>query len=352
MKAWWISQHGGPEVLKLEELPTPVPGPMEARVRVLATGLNHLDVWVRKGVPGHKFPLPLIPGCDAVGVVESLGAGCAEAAKAGGGPIVGDVVIVAPGLSCGRCEACLGGFDPVCPHYGIFGETRDGSLCEMMVAPYVNLMRKPDSLSVEEAASLAIPYMTAWTMIERRAQVKAGDFVLIQAGGSGVSIAATQICKMRGAHVITTVGSDEKAKRSRELGADFVINYKSGPFREPLKKHLASFGRRGVDVVLDHVGSDVFADNLKSLVWGGRMVICGATSGADVQVDLKQIFFKNISLMGATMGSKADLLRVIALAGQGKLKPIIDRSFKFAELPAAMSRLEERQAFGKIVVVH
>ncbi len=350
MKAWRISQHGGPEVLLREDRPKPEAGPLQAVVRVKAVGLNRLDLWVRKGVPGHKFPLPLIPGTDSVGIVESLGAGSDELATSSGGPRVGETVIVSPGISCGRCEACLGGFDPVCPQYGILGETRDGGLADFVCVPYVNLIRKPSSLSDVEAAALPIPYLTAWTMIERRAQVKAGDFILIQAGGSGVSVAATQLCKLRGATVITTVGSDAKAALSRAQGADHVINYRAAPFRDELKKILSTYGRRGVDVVLDHVGSDVTADSIKSLVWGGRMVICGATSGSDVQIDLKQIFFKNIALMGATMGSKADLIRLVNLAGLGRVKPVIDSTFDMSKLPAAMDRLDSRAAFGKIVV--
>ena len=323
---------------------------MQAVVRVTAVGLNRLDLWVRNGVPGHKFPLPLIPGTDSVGVVESLGAGSDELAVSSRGPRVGDKVIVSPGVSCGRCEACLGGFDPVCPQYGILGETRDGGLADFVCVPYANLIRKPETLTDVEAAALPIPYLTAWTMIERRAQVKAGDFVLIQAGGSGVSVAATQLCKLRGATVITTVGSDEKAALSRAQGADHVINYRKSGFRDELKKILAGYGRKGVDVVLDHVGSDVTNDSIKSLVWGGRMVICGATSGSDVQIDLKQIFFKNISFMGATMGSKADLVRIVGLAGMGRIKPVIDSTFSMGQLPQAMDRLDSRAAFGKVIV--
>lgn len=323
---------------------------MEVRVRVQAVGLNHLDVWTRKGVPGHKFPLPLVPGCDSSGLIDSFGPGAEELLSreklARGSP-----VIVSPGLSCGRCEHCLSGFDPLCPRYGILGETQDGGCADYVVVPAVNLIARPANLSASQGASLQIPFLTAWTMLTRKAECRPGDTVLIQAGGSGVSVAAIQIAKLFGATVITTVGDDSKIEKARALGADHVINYRKGPFREEVKKILSAQGKKGCEIVLDHVGADTFSESMKCLAWGGKLVCCGATSGADISIDLKAVFFKNISILGSTMGSKADLLRIVSLAAQGRLKPVIDTELPMSELPAAMEKLESRKIFGKVAVL-
>jgi NADPH:quinone reductase-like Zn-dependent oxidoreductase len=347
VKAWRIAAHGGLDALKLEDIPAPEPGPMQARVRVEAFSLNHLDIWVRKGVEGHKFPLPITPGCDVAGVIDRFGPG-AEAALQGLG--AGAPVIVSPGISCGRCEACLGGFDPLCPHYGILGETMDGGAAEFVVVPVANVIARPAGLGAVEGAAFALPCLTAWTMLTTKTALRPGETVLIQAGGSGVSVAAIQIAKLLGAEVITTVGSDEKVARARALGADHVINYRATKFRDELKRILAPRGKRGVEVVVDHVGEETFADSLKSLAWGGRFVTCGATSGAKVEVDLKALFFKNLSILGSTMGSKADLIRITQLVAAGKLKPVVDSTFPFDRYAEAQARLESRQAFGKVVV--
>jgi NADPH:quinone reductase-like Zn-dependent oxidoreductase len=343
MKAWRVERHGGPEVLRLADIPAPEPGPMEIRVRVEAVGLNHMDIWVRKGVPGFKFPLPMTPGCDVAGVVEKLGAGAT-------GPAVGTPVLVNPGVSCGRCEACLGGFDPLCPSYGIVGEHRDGGCAELAVVPAANVFERPAGLSAVDAAAIPIPFLTTWTMLTRKAELRAGETVLIQAGGSGVSVAAIQIAKLLGAWVITTVGDDAKAAKARALGADHVINYRKGPFRDEVKKLLAAHGKKGVEVAIDHVGTDTFAESMKCLAWGGRLVTCGATSGGEVEVNLQHLFFKNLSVLGSTMGSKADLIRIAGLVAGGKLKAVVDSTYPFAKYPDAVARLEGREAFGKVVL--
>lgn len=349
MKAWRVESHGGPEVLKRVELPVPDPGPMQARIRIEAVGINHLDLWVRDGVPGHRFPLPLIPGCDAVGVIDAFGPG-AEAALAGAGLKAGSPVIANPISSCGQCQACLGGDDPLCPSFGIYGEHRDGGCADFAVYPVQNLIPRPGEITAEEAASLSIPFVTAWTMLERKARVKLGELVLIQAGGSGVSVAAIQIAKLLGADVITTVGSDDKAERARSLGADEVVNYKTAPFRDAVRKWVAARGRKGVDVVVDHVGGETFEESFKCLAWGGRLVTCGATAGAEIKIDLRRLFFKNLSVLGSTMGGKVDLVRVVGLVSRGKLKPVVDSVFPMAEYPKALAKVESRKIFGKVVV--
>ncbi len=356
MQAWRIEKHGGVEVLARKEIKKPELGPHEVCVQVEAVGLNHLDLWVRKGVPGHKFPLPLTPGCDVSGKIAAFGPGAEKAlanAGLGGTPLeVGMPVVLHPGVSCGRCSACLGGFDPVCREYGILGEHRDGGCADFIVVPATNVVARPKGMSAAEAAALPIPYLTAWTMLFSKAALKPGETILIHAGGSGVSVAAIQMARMIGATVITTVGSEAKAAKARTLGADHVINYKAAPFRDSLRVILKQIGRRSCDVVIDHVGQDTFSDSLKSLSWGGRLVTCGATSGADVSVDLKMVFFKNLSILGSTMGSKADFLRILDLVATGKLKAVVDSVVPIAELPRAHERLESREAFGKVVVTN
>jgi NADPH:quinone reductase-like Zn-dependent oxidoreductase len=350
VKAWRVDQHGGPEALQLIDVPLPSPGPMEVRVKVQAVGLNHLDLWVRKGVAGHKFPLPLIPGCDVSGTIDAFGSG-AEKALASDGLNAGSPVLLNPGVSCGRCHACLSGSDPLCRHYGILGEHRDGGCAEFIVVPVANIIARPSNLTAEQAAAIPIPYLTAWTMLIRKAQLQPGETVLIQAGGSGVSMAAIEIAKMQGAQVITTVGDDSKIAKAKALGADQVINYRKSSFRDEVKKFLKAQGKSGCEVVIDHVGADTFNESLKCLAWGGRLATCGATTGGDVQIDLKLVFFKNISILGSTMGSKGDLLRVVTLVSRGRLKPAIDSTFKMSELRKAHEKLEARAAFGKIVLV-
>ncbi len=322
---------------------------MEVRVRVEAVGLNHLDLWVRKGVPGHQFPLPLIPGCDVAGVIESLGPG-AESALASEGLKAGSPVVLNPGVSCGRCEQCLSGIDPLCRHYGILGEHRDGGCAELIVVPAANVIARPSSLSAVQAAALPIPFLTAWTMLTRKAETRPGDLVLIQAGGSGVSIAAIQIAKLLGATVVTTVGADDKVAKAKALGADHVIQYRAVPFRDEARKIAKGLGRAGYDIVVDHVGQDTLADSMKCLTWGGKLVTCGATSGGDAKLDLKAVFFKNLSILGSTMGSKGDFIRILKLVSEGKLKPVVDSTFALKDLRLAHEKLESRAAFGKIVV--
>ncbi|MGK5082695.1 zinc-binding dehydrogenase [Bdellovibrionota bacterium FG-1] len=345
MRAWRIEKHGGLDTLVSRDIATPVPGPMEVLVHVEAVGLNHLDLWVRKGVEGHRFPLPLTPGCDVAGTIAAFGPGAKTEPLIEGSPVV-----LNPGISCGHCVACLGGFDPLCLQYGILGETRDGGCADMIVVPAANVIARPMGLSAIDAAALPIPYLTAWTMLFEKARLKPGEVCLIQAGGSGVSVAAIQMAKLVGATVITTVGNAEKAQKARALGADHVILYREKPFRQELKSILSALGKKGCDVVIDHVGKETFTDSIKSLSWGGRLVTCGATSGSQIEVDLKGIFFKNISIVGSTMGSKADLLKIIELVSRGKLKAVVDSVYDLDQIAEAHQYLETRQAFGKVVL--
>jgi NADPH:quinone reductase-like Zn-dependent oxidoreductase len=342
LKAIVVRAHGGPEALLREERPVPEPGPGEARVRVEAVALNHLDVWVRRGVPGHPFPLPLVPGCDVAGVLDALGPGGHPRFRAG------DPVLVAPGVSCGACAACDAGRDHLCRSYGILGETRDGGCAEYAVVPSRNLLPRPGVLRAEEAAAIPLVFLTAWHMLVDRARVRAGEDVLVHAAGSGVSSAAIQIARVHGARVIATVGSDAKAARARDLGAREVVNYRKADFAAEVRRIT---GKRGVDVVIDHVGPDTWEGNLRCLAKGGRLVLCGSTSGFEVRTDTRHVFFKGLSVLGSTMGSRGELHDVLRLVEAGSLRPVVDSVLPLAEVAEGHRRLEAREVFGKVVLV-
>jgi NADPH:quinone reductase-like Zn-dependent oxidoreductase len=275
-------------------------------------------------------------------VVEAIG----EGARA---PAIGTRVVLQPALSCGVCEACLGGRDNFCRSYGILGEHFQGGTIELFDVPASSLLLAPAKLSAEECAAIPLTYLTAWQMVVRRAQVKRGDVVLVQSAGSGVSTAAIQIAKSRGARVITTTSSEAKAARARALGADEVIDYTKQDFVAETRKLTA---KRGVDVVIEHVGGETFAKSLLALTNGGRLVTCGATSGPTPEVDLRHVFFRQLEILGSTMGSKADLFPVLREIEAGVLHPIVDRVLPLDAAGAceASRALEAREAFGKIVL--
>ena len=341
MRAAIVREHGGLDALLFEDIPTPEPGPGQVRVKVKACAVNHLDLWVRRGVPGAKFPLPLIPGNDVSGVIHALGAGVE-------GIEVGAEVIVQPGLSCGHCMACLSGQDQRCRSYGILGEHADGGYAEYVIVPRANVFLKPGSMEFAEAAAMPLTFLTAWTMLIDRAQLRQGETVLIQAAGSGVSSAAIQIAKLWNATVITTASSDKKLQKARELGADHCINYKNDDVVREVKMLSA---KRGVDIVFDHVGTATWQQGLRCLGWQGRLVTCGATTGADAQLNLRHLFFKSLSILGSTMGPKSTVLKIFELAERGLLQPVIDRVIPLDQAREAHRLIEERAVFGKIVLV-
>jgi len=341
MNAVRIRRHGGLEALELETVALPDPGPGEVRVRVRATALNHLDLWVRKGVEGHTFPLPLIPGCDVAGIVDAVGPGESSVA-------IGMEVVVGPGVSCGRCRHCRKGDDPLCRYYGILGETRDGGCADFVVVPARNLFAKPANLDFAHAAAVPLAFLTAWHMLASRARVQPGEQVLIHAAGSGVSSAAIQIARLLGAHVCATAGSDQKCAKALELGAELAVNYRAGDFAAEVRKWTS---RRGVDVAFDHVGQETFDRTLRVLAKGGRYVTCGATSGYELKTDFRLVFFKSLSVLGSTMGGSHELDLVLQLVAEGRLRPIVDRVFPLDRIADAHARLESRAGFGKVVVV-
>ena len=339
MKAIVIREHGGVERLEKSEVPDPTPRAGEAVVAVRAVALNHLDIWLRRGVPGHKFPLPMIPGAEASGVIDEV--------PDGYGWKRGDEIIVAPGLSCGLCIACLSGNDPLCPDFGILGEARNGGCAEKIAVPIRNLVRKPASLSFAEAAAIPLDMLTAWHMLVARAQLRPGETVLVQAGGSGVGSAGIQVAKLWRAIVYTTVGSAEKAKRAKELGADETILYRETDFVAAVR---ALTGKRGVDIVFEHIGSETFERSLKALSRGGRLVTCGSTSGGEATINIRLIFFKLLSILGSTMGSVAELQEIMRHIEAGRLRPVIDRVLPMDQIAEGHRVLENREAFGKVVL--
>lgn len=340
MKAVIVREHGGYDKLELSDIPEPQPKSDEAIVAPRAIALNHLDVWVRRGVPGHKFPLPIVPGAEIAGVIDSV-------PENDHGWKKGDEVIVAPGVSCGVCVACLSGQDPLCPHYGIFGEERSGGAAERLAVPLRNLIRKPATLTFEQAAAFPLDMLTAWHMLVARAQLRPGETVLVQAGGSGVGSAGVQVAKLFGATVYTTVGSAEKAARAKELGADETILYREVDFAQEVRRLT---GKRGVDVVFEHVGGETFEKSLRALARGGRLVTCGATAGADATINIRLIFFKLLSILGSTMGSLAEMHAIVGLVAAGKLRPVVDRVLPLEQIGEGHRILENREAFGKIVL--
>ncbi|NOZ03707.1 MAG: zinc-binding dehydrogenase [FCB group bacterium] len=339
MKAVRIHTHGGPEVLQWEEIPDPKPGDSQVLVRIKATSLNHLDIWIRNGVPGT--PLPIILGSDGAGVVEEVGKGVTSFKP-------GDEVIIQPLTYCGHCRFCETGRENYCKSFGIYGENQNGTHCELMVVEEKNLRLKPDFLLFEEAASFALVGQTAYAMLVRRAQIEPGESVLVWGAGSGVGSMAVQIAKTRHCFVIATGGSEEKLRLAKELGADIVIDHYRQEVLTIVKEVTAG---NGVDVVFEHVGAATWETSLKALGRGGRLVTCGATTGAKVNLDLRHLFFKQQSVLGSTMGDVAAFEAAFALLKERKIKPVVDRIFPMKDVQKAHQYLENRRQLGKVVLV-
>jgi NADPH:quinone reductase-like Zn-dependent oxidoreductase len=340
MKAVRFHEHGGPEVLRYEEVTDPKPSSDEVLVRVKACALNHLDIWARNGLPNVTIQMPHISGSDIAGIVEWVPP---EEKKFGRG----DEVIVNPGIGCGRCEACLLGRDDQCADYKIIGYGTDGGYAELVRVERPHLIKKPEGMSFEEAASFPLVFETAYHMLVTKARVGPGDTVLVLAANSGVGIAAVQIAKLLGAKVIATAGDKEKAEGARRLGADLTIDhYKQNVLAEV--KELT--GERGVDVVIEHVGKATWEGSVKALAKGGRLVTCGATTGADAATDLRYVFSRELTIYGSYMAGMGELLEVVKLFGQGRLKAVVDSVYPLQKAGDAQTRMERSRHFGKIVL--
>ncbi len=342
MKALFFNQHGGPEVMQYGDVPDRTPGPGEALVQVKAVALNHLDLWVRRGGPAfEKLPKPHVGGADVSGIVVGYGEGAA-------GPAVGTRVAIDPGILTGEDEWIRRGEDSISPHYHILGEEAWGGCAEYVVVPAVNLLPIPDDFDFPQAAAPCLVFLTAWRMLVKRAQVKAGETVAIVGAGGGVNSAAIQICKYLGATVYAITSTPEKMRKAQELGADHVINYKAEDWSRAV---FLATNKRGVDVVVDNVGAPTWTSSIRALARGGRLVNVGGTGGPVVEMDLRLVFRKQISILGSTMGSHQDFREVMGLIVTGKLKPVLDRVMPLAEGRAAHELLEQGEQFGKIVLV-
>ncbi len=346
MKAIRFSAFGGTDVLRYEEAPRPVIGPGEILVQLKAAALNHLDLWVRSGARERNIPLPHIPGSDGAGIIAEVG-------SAVNGPKPGDEVLISPGLSCGHCDLCLGGRDNLCKNYRVLGTKEDGTYAEFVKIPAANVLPIPEGLDLNEAAAIPLVFLTAWHMLATLAKVRSSDTVLVHGAGSGVGSAGIQIAKLLGAHVITTAGSQEKLEKAKKLGADELINYRENDFVEEVKKLT---GKRGVDVVFEHIGGEVFEKSITVLAKGGRIVTCGATTEFVAKLDLRYVYSRHQTIYGSWMGGKPELTEVLKFFRKGagqehhRLQPVVDRVFPLAQAAEAQRYMEERKNFGKVVL--
>ncbi|NQV16737.1 zinc-binding dehydrogenase [bacterium] len=340
MKTIQFSEHGQSSVLEVIDLDPPVLLPGQVLVEIKASALNHLDLWIRRGLPGLDIPMPHIPGSDAAGVIIDLGSDIHSWN-------VGDEVVIQPGTFCRNCPSCKAGREDMCSAYGIIGETEAGLQRQLVALPESNLGLKPKSLSFAEAAALSLSALTSWNMLKNRAKLQSGETVLVLGAGSGVGVMAIQIAKQLGAQVIATGGTERKRMLALEIGADEVLNHREPGFGKQVKQLT---GWHGADVIIEHVGEATWDESLKALAVGGRLVTCGATTGVKGQVNLQHLFYKRQSLLGSTMGSVSDFQACIKLTEQGVLKPVIDKVFSFADVQAAHNYLEFQHDFGKVVL--
>jgi NADPH:quinone reductase-like Zn-dependent oxidoreductase len=342
MNALTLSAHGTLDQLEYRtDLPQPtLSHPQDVLVRLEASALNHLDLYMVAGLPGITIQPPWIVGSDGAGIVAAIGS---EAPQ----ELLGQRVIINPGTSCGACAYCLEGEQPLCPRYQIYGEHRPGFLAEYVVVPARNVHVVPESVSAEQAAAFSLATLTAWRMVVTRAQVRPGDQVLIWGIGGGVALAALQIARRIGATVWVTSGSPEKLERARALGADHLLDHRTQDVARVIRE---ATGKRGVDVVIDSVGEATWARSLQALGRRGRLVTCGGTSGPMVQTDVRRLFWNQWTLMGSTMGTDAEFAAIAGELRAGRLLPPIDSVWPLAEGRRAYERLAGGEQFGKVVV--
>lgn len=339
MRAARFHEHGDPEVVRVERVPVPEPGPGEARVAVRAAGLNHLDLWVRRGLPIHTT-MPHVGGSDVAGVVDAVGGGV-------DGEWAGARVVVDPSLGCGACEWCLRGERPLCPRYRIVGEHTDGGFAEFVVVPAANLHRLPDHFPFEKAAALPVSYGTAWRALVSRARLRPGEDVLVIGASGGTASAAVQVARFAGARVFAVTSGPENAARVRALGADVVYDRLEDDWSAALHRDTE---KRGVDVVVENVGAPTWEGSVRALARGGRLVTYGATAGPKVQLDLRVLFWKQLELVGTTMSSPAEFAAMLRAVLRGGIDLVVDSVVPLEEARAAHERLEAGEAFGTIVV--
>jgi NADPH2:quinone reductase len=340
VKAIFYQEHGGIDVLQYGDRPDPEMQPGCVRIDVHASALNHIDLFMRRGLPGIKIDLPHIPGCDAAGVISELGPGVT-------GLAIGQRVLLDPSMTCGQCEFCQRGDASLCLKFSLMGEHRSGTTCEQIVVPAENAIPFPETMTFEQAASVPLVFVTAWRMMVTRGRLRAGETVLILGASAGVGIACIQIAKVAGARVLAAASTPEKLAVCRELGADVLIDTTNEDF---VKRVRAETGKRGVDMVVDYVGKDTWAGSIKSLARGGRLVTCGATTGYNPEEDLRHVFYRQLEIIGSTMGTRADMLTVLGLIFAGRMRPVIGSVYHIKDTAAAHQEMEQRRAIGKIAI--
>ena len=341
MRALTLTATGSLDHLRLQDLPVPpLEAPDQVRVRIHSAALNRLDLWVVHGLPGIQYRFPHVVGADGAGVVEACGPGVTRVRP-------GDRVMLNPGVSCGQCDWCLAGEQPLCPEFQLLGEHRSGTLAELVVAPEQNLAPVPVGMSWSQAAAFPLATLTAWRMLVTRARLMPGEWVLIWGIGGGVALAALRIARYLGARAIVTSSSDAKLARARELGAEVTLNHAT---QDVAREVRSLTSRRGVEVVVDSVGQQTWEQSLRSLGRLGRLVTCGATSGPMVTTDLRKLFWYQWSILGSTMGSHEEFRRIAALAAQGELWPDVDAVFPLPRAREAFERLNAGEQLGKVVI--
>ena len=339
MKAVRIHQHGGIDVLKYEEIPIPQITENQCLIKIKAAALNHLDIWVRKGFPG--LPLPMIMGSDGAGIVEKNGTMVSDIS-------VGDRVLIQPLTYCGTCRWCKQNKENYCEKWGIFGENQDGTQCEYMAINADHLRIIPEDMSFEEAAAFPLVAETSYTMLIDRANIQKGEIVFIWGASSGVGSMAIQIAKAMGCKVLTAVGNAQKGEFAEKLGADIIVNYKDDDIIKIVKENT---DHRGVDVVIEHVGTKTWDTSLRILGRGGRLVTCGATTGSEAKFDIRHLFSKQQSILGSTMGNIKSLDSTLAMYRKGDIKSVVDKCFKMSKIQKAHEYLENGNQIGKVIVI-
>ena len=338
MNAARIHEHGGIDVLRYETVSNPEPESNEVLIQIKASAMNHLDLWVRRGIPG--VPLPMIMGSDGSGEIVDTGSDVSQFKT-------GDAVCIQPLVYCGHCRFCSRGQENYCNQWGILGENQDGTQCDYIALPESSIRLKPDHLSFEEAAAFPLTAQTAYGMLVRRAKIETGETVFVWGAGSGVGTMAIQIAKAKGCRVITTGGSQEKRVHAEGLGADLVLDHYNDDIISSVKDYTE---KQGVDVVFEHVGEFTWNTSMRILGKGGRLVTCGATTGPKASFDIRYLFSKQLSVLGSTMGDVAAFDDCVTLVADGKIKPVVDRSFDLSEIKEAHAHLENGNQIGKVIL--
>lgn len=342
MKAAFIREHGSLEKLEVGTVNRPEIGANDVLVKVKYAALNHIDIFVIKGWPGLNLKLPHVLGSDGCGIVEDIGSAVTKVKK-------GDKVTINPGISCGKCYQCLSGRQNFCPEFSILGENQWGSFAEFVKIPELNLLKIPNEKLFKEAAAAPLTFLTAWRMLTTQGNTQRGDYVFIHGSGGGVSSAAIQIAKYLGATVISTTSTEDKKQKAKEIGADFVLNYKTNEdYSSEVYKDITN--KEGIDVVIDSVGKATFNTSIRLLKPGGRVVTCGVTSGPKTEIDIRHIFWKQLEIKGSTMSNQKEFRDIMKLVFERKITPVIDKIFPLDEIRKAEAYLDEGKQFGKVLI--